>query len=186
MAVQELAPLFPPDPPISFTQSVDVYTQSGPVVVKLNNGADQNFTGTPIELLVDQEQLNQFIFKQRGFAGFGVTGIKVDGKILVDAGNGTNGFYLPFDPAASDGIYSNFLSSDGGRYRDGNSPDKAFDGDSSTICESSTQGVTSQVMFNPPNNLFRRIEYLVRSTPECNSLSYRWIRIFWFTDINCY
>ena len=56
--------------------------------------------------------------EQRGFAGFGVTGIKVDGKVLVDAGSiGTNGFYLPFDPEASGVDFTVTRSNTGGSFK---------------------------------------------------------------------
>ena len=81
--------------------------------------------------------------------------IKVNGKVLADAGSfGDNGFYLPFDPDAVGQNYSQFLSSDSGQYRSGNTPEKAFDGDSTSICESATEGTSSQIIFDPPNGLF--------------------------------
>ena len=81
--------------------------------------------------------------------------VEVDGKLLVDTGSfGTNGFYLPFDPAATGQRYSQYLSSDSGQYRNGNTPEKAFNGDSTSICESATEGTSSQIIFDPPNDLF--------------------------------
>ena len=81
--------------------------------------------------------------------------VKVDGKILVDQGSfGVNGYYLAFDPDSSEQTYSDYLYSDSGEYRNGNYPTKAFDGNSGTIAESSTQGTSSTMTFDPPDDMF--------------------------------
>ena len=61
--------------------------------------------------------------EETGAGGFNQ--IKVNNKILVDAGFGNNGFYLPFDPAQTGAIYSNNSSSSG---TISGTPQEAFDG----------------------------------------------------------
>ena len=112
--------------------------------------------GSPLTLTVNEGEVDEYITtvpsqnsssKLDVFSGFTgtistlkiaasvnscVNAIQINGEILVDGGSfGTNGFYLPFDPAAtgvnwSNSFVGNFESSSLGA-------DKAFDGNLSTV-----------------------------------------------------
>ena len=59
------------------------------------------------------------------YSGSNLTGIEVDGEILVDPGFGGNGFYLPFDPAQTGADYSSKLTTNG-TWNDGFGPENAL------------------------------------------------------------
>ena len=72
---------------------------------------------------------------------------KVNGELLVDAGFGSNGFYLPFDPAQTGANYSSNAVATGD-YFSGDSVSDAFDGNlrtngfRTTMADSSTATLT--------------------------------------------
>ena len=147
-----------PDTPITFTDKVQVYAV-GPNAYNINgldwtdpNLADEAFgwIRTPASgfqgwlTIADGggtlNVLNAIRWDNTGYdAGF--SAVRVDGKILVDAGFGASGFYLPFDPAQTGANYSNGVISSDGSYFAGRPPSNLFNGDTSTQCSTSTQSV---------------------------------------------
>ena len=73
-------------------------------------------------------------------------GVRINGVLLVDGATfGTNGFHLPFDPAAeawAADTFSNYISSDNGTIPENNDGTKAFDGSLTEGCEAYGDGNT--------------------------------------------
>ena len=88
--------------------------------------------------------------------------IEVDGVMLVDTGSlGSNGFYLPFDPAQEGVNYTNsatFVNSTGDPVVD---PHKLFDGDTSTTPQGSSENPSNiRCTFNTPITGFNTVKIL--------------------------
>jgi len=82
----------------------------------------------------------------RAMGGAAVSAIEVAGKILVDQGSfGANGFYLPFDPAATGENYSTALTSTVG-YQATGKPGNAFDGSLTTAAKSNNSDPNDAIL----------------------------------------
>ena len=69
--------------------------------------------------------------------------VEVDGELLVDPGFGSNGFYLPFDPAMTGANYSSKASGVTSFYN--SSIENGFDGNPASVCRFSTDGQTLSI-----------------------------------------
>ena len=81
-----------------------------------------------------------------GTNNLSLAGIIVDGEILVDAGFGSNGFYLPFDPAQTGAKYSSYGT---GSPQGAKTWSMAFDGKNNTKIGNNTESITWDITSAP-------------------------------------
>ena len=83
------------------------YTYSLPAGTNLGSWVDIDISGASLPSTITQIKIGSGVAASSGNTG----AVEVDGKILVDPGSfGSNGFYLPFDPAQESANYSSTVT----------------------------------------------------------------------------
>ena len=126
------------DNPFTGISEVAIWTYTGAsgATIIINEGeSDEQTTPMPLginRITFSTNNLKNVAINTPDYSGSNLTGIEVDGEILVDAGFGSNGFYLPFDPAQTGANYTQY---GGGTMDDGMGWENLFDGNLNTIAQ---------------------------------------------------